>query len=101
MFFFFSETTNTEIYTILFVGSVRCVQETGTWGTGVLKIDRNREDYGKKEQQIYSKKKAQNQNIQDYFINICFSYWDYHVCSQIQIFYYQKSCYTWKSNNEW
>eukprot|EP00828_Plagiopyla_frontata_P041070 TRINITY_DN573_c0_g1_i6.p1 TRINITY_DN573_c0_g1~~TRINITY_DN573_c0_g1_i6.p1 ORF type:complete len:211 (+),score=42.68 TRINITY_DN573_c0_g1_i6:1-633(+) len=28
-FFFFNDTATTEIYTILFVGSVRCVQETG------------------------------------------------------------------------
>eukprot|EP00828_Plagiopyla_frontata_P002835 TRINITY_DN10624_c0_g1_i1.p2 TRINITY_DN10624_c0_g1~~TRINITY_DN10624_c0_g1_i1.p2 ORF type:complete len:155 (-),score=22.52 TRINITY_DN10624_c0_g1_i1:808-1272(-) len=28
-FFFFNDKTTTEIYTILFVGSVRCVQETG------------------------------------------------------------------------
>eukprot|EP00828_Plagiopyla_frontata_P040347 TRINITY_DN544_c0_g1_i4.p3 TRINITY_DN544_c0_g1~~TRINITY_DN544_c0_g1_i4.p3 ORF type:complete len:111 (-),score=29.11 TRINITY_DN544_c0_g1_i4:40-372(-) len=27
-FFFFNDTATTEIYTILFVGSVRCVQET-------------------------------------------------------------------------
>eukprot|EP00828_Plagiopyla_frontata_P028536 TRINITY_DN368_c0_g2_i3.p1 TRINITY_DN368_c0_g2~~TRINITY_DN368_c0_g2_i3.p1 ORF type:complete len:180 (+),score=40.08 TRINITY_DN368_c0_g2_i3:3-542(+) len=31
IFFFFNDTATTEIYTILFVGSVRCVQETGTW----------------------------------------------------------------------
>eukprot|EP00828_Plagiopyla_frontata_P043084 TRINITY_DN6629_c0_g1_i5.p1 TRINITY_DN6629_c0_g1~~TRINITY_DN6629_c0_g1_i5.p1 ORF type:complete len:486 (-),score=104.03 TRINITY_DN6629_c0_g1_i5:154-1611(-) len=33
VFFFFNESPTTEIYTILFVGSVRCVQETGTWET--------------------------------------------------------------------
>eukprot|EP00828_Plagiopyla_frontata_P045390 TRINITY_DN7754_c0_g1_i1.p1 TRINITY_DN7754_c0_g1~~TRINITY_DN7754_c0_g1_i1.p1 ORF type:complete len:164 (+),score=37.45 TRINITY_DN7754_c0_g1_i1:52-543(+) len=32
LIFFFKATATTEIYTILFVGSVRCVQETGTWG---------------------------------------------------------------------
>eukprot|EP00828_Plagiopyla_frontata_P020116 TRINITY_DN256_c0_g1_i2.p5 TRINITY_DN256_c0_g1~~TRINITY_DN256_c0_g1_i2.p5 ORF type:complete len:107 (+),score=17.68 TRINITY_DN256_c0_g1_i2:23-343(+) len=31
--FFLNDTATTEIYTILFVGSVRCVQETGTWGS--------------------------------------------------------------------
>eukprot|EP00828_Plagiopyla_frontata_P006048 TRINITY_DN12577_c0_g1_i1.p1 TRINITY_DN12577_c0_g1~~TRINITY_DN12577_c0_g1_i1.p1 ORF type:complete len:185 (+),score=43.12 TRINITY_DN12577_c0_g1_i1:3-557(+) len=35
LFFFFNDTATTEIYTILFVGSVRCVQETvstqSTW----------------------------------------------------------------------
>eukprot|EP00828_Plagiopyla_frontata_P039832 TRINITY_DN5257_c0_g1_i3.p2 TRINITY_DN5257_c0_g1~~TRINITY_DN5257_c0_g1_i3.p2 ORF type:complete len:210 (-),score=22.74 TRINITY_DN5257_c0_g1_i3:88-717(-) len=31
-YFFFNVPATTEIYTILFVGSVRCVQETGTWG---------------------------------------------------------------------
>eukprot|EP00828_Plagiopyla_frontata_P040134 TRINITY_DN534_c0_g1_i1.p1 TRINITY_DN534_c0_g1~~TRINITY_DN534_c0_g1_i1.p1 ORF type:complete len:149 (+),score=41.07 TRINITY_DN534_c0_g1_i1:3-449(+) len=35
--FFYNDTATTEIYTILFVGSVRCVQETGTWArTAVL-----------------------------------------------------------------
>eukprot|EP00828_Plagiopyla_frontata_P044966 TRINITY_DN7537_c0_g1_i1.p2 TRINITY_DN7537_c0_g1~~TRINITY_DN7537_c0_g1_i1.p2 ORF type:complete len:198 (+),score=18.14 TRINITY_DN7537_c0_g1_i1:22-615(+) len=33
-FFFFNETATTEIYTILFVGSVRCVQETALQGAG-------------------------------------------------------------------
>eukprot|EP00831_Metopus_contortus_P029853 TRINITY_DN2452_c0_g1_i7.p1 TRINITY_DN2452_c0_g1~~TRINITY_DN2452_c0_g1_i7.p1 ORF type:complete len:483 (-),score=136.05 TRINITY_DN2452_c0_g1_i7:177-1625(-) len=31
-FFFFNDTATTEIYTRSIVGSVRCVQETGTWG---------------------------------------------------------------------
>eukprot|EP00825_Cyclidium_porcatum_P045213 TRINITY_DN6809_c0_g1_i1.p3 TRINITY_DN6809_c0_g1~~TRINITY_DN6809_c0_g1_i1.p3 ORF type:complete len:186 (-),score=48.24 TRINITY_DN6809_c0_g1_i1:60-617(-) len=31
-FFFFNDTATTEIYTLHIVGSVRCVQETGTWG---------------------------------------------------------------------
>ncbi len=30
--FFFNDTATTEIYTILFVGSVRCVSETGSGG---------------------------------------------------------------------
>eukprot|EP00825_Cyclidium_porcatum_P024474 TRINITY_DN2688_c0_g2_i2.p3 TRINITY_DN2688_c0_g2~~TRINITY_DN2688_c0_g2_i2.p3 ORF type:complete len:101 (-),score=28.29 TRINITY_DN2688_c0_g2_i2:216-518(-) len=30
-FFFFNDTATTEIYTLHIVGSVRCVQETGTW----------------------------------------------------------------------
>eukprot|EP00825_Cyclidium_porcatum_P039934 TRINITY_DN4950_c0_g1_i1.p4 TRINITY_DN4950_c0_g1~~TRINITY_DN4950_c0_g1_i1.p4 ORF type:complete len:118 (-),score=26.02 TRINITY_DN4950_c0_g1_i1:289-642(-) len=34
-FFFFKDTATTEIYTLHIVGSVRCVQETGTW---VMKI---------------------------------------------------------------
>eukprot|EP00828_Plagiopyla_frontata_P045852 TRINITY_DN796_c0_g1_i6.p1 TRINITY_DN796_c0_g1~~TRINITY_DN796_c0_g1_i6.p1 ORF type:complete len:526 (-),score=139.81 TRINITY_DN796_c0_g1_i6:22-1599(-) len=38
LFFFFNDTATTEIYTILFVGSVRCVQETGTWGKTFSKI---------------------------------------------------------------
>eukprot|EP00831_Metopus_contortus_P028390 TRINITY_DN23606_c0_g1_i2.p1 TRINITY_DN23606_c0_g1~~TRINITY_DN23606_c0_g1_i2.p1 ORF type:complete len:148 (-),score=39.58 TRINITY_DN23606_c0_g1_i2:79-522(-) len=33
-FFFFNDTATTEIYTRSIVGSVRCVQETGTWGEG-------------------------------------------------------------------
>eukprot|EP00828_Plagiopyla_frontata_P048371 TRINITY_DN9244_c0_g1_i7.p4 TRINITY_DN9244_c0_g1~~TRINITY_DN9244_c0_g1_i7.p4 ORF type:complete len:152 (-),score=21.38 TRINITY_DN9244_c0_g1_i7:553-1008(-) len=33
VFFFLNDTATTEIYTILFVGSVRCVQETGTWAS--------------------------------------------------------------------
>eukprot|EP00828_Plagiopyla_frontata_P003391 TRINITY_DN10997_c0_g1_i1.p3 TRINITY_DN10997_c0_g1~~TRINITY_DN10997_c0_g1_i1.p3 ORF type:complete len:157 (-),score=32.28 TRINITY_DN10997_c0_g1_i1:206-676(-) len=38
MFIFFSnDTATTEIYTILFVGSVRCVQETGTWEPTIIK----------------------------------------------------------------
>eukprot|EP00825_Cyclidium_porcatum_P048634 TRINITY_DN8220_c0_g1_i3.p1 TRINITY_DN8220_c0_g1~~TRINITY_DN8220_c0_g1_i3.p1 ORF type:complete len:412 (+),score=53.05 TRINITY_DN8220_c0_g1_i3:59-1294(+) len=32
IFFFFNDTATTEIYTLHIVGSVRCVQETGTWG---------------------------------------------------------------------
>eukprot|EP00825_Cyclidium_porcatum_P009426 TRINITY_DN14810_c0_g1_i3.p4 TRINITY_DN14810_c0_g1~~TRINITY_DN14810_c0_g1_i3.p4 ORF type:complete len:129 (+),score=26.43 TRINITY_DN14810_c0_g1_i3:40-426(+) len=36
-FFFFNDTATTEIYTLHIVGSVRCVQETGTWvGTGYV-----------------------------------------------------------------
>eukprot|EP00831_Metopus_contortus_P018426 TRINITY_DN17861_c0_g1_i2.p1 TRINITY_DN17861_c0_g1~~TRINITY_DN17861_c0_g1_i2.p1 ORF type:complete len:109 (+),score=34.35 TRINITY_DN17861_c0_g1_i2:31-357(+) len=31
LFFFFNDTATTEIYTRSIVGSVRCVQETGTW----------------------------------------------------------------------
>eukprot|EP00825_Cyclidium_porcatum_P006375 TRINITY_DN13159_c0_g1_i1.p1 TRINITY_DN13159_c0_g1~~TRINITY_DN13159_c0_g1_i1.p1 ORF type:complete len:280 (-),score=17.77 TRINITY_DN13159_c0_g1_i1:421-1260(-) len=31
LFFFFKATATTEIYTLHIVGSVRCVQETGTW----------------------------------------------------------------------
>eukprot|EP00831_Metopus_contortus_P061334 TRINITY_DN53179_c0_g1_i1.p1 TRINITY_DN53179_c0_g1~~TRINITY_DN53179_c0_g1_i1.p1 ORF type:complete len:122 (-),score=28.69 TRINITY_DN53179_c0_g1_i1:160-525(-) len=31
-FFLFNDTATTEIYTRSIVGSVRCVQETGTWG---------------------------------------------------------------------
>eukprot|EP00825_Cyclidium_porcatum_P025928 TRINITY_DN2803_c0_g1_i9.p1 TRINITY_DN2803_c0_g1~~TRINITY_DN2803_c0_g1_i9.p1 ORF type:complete len:194 (+),score=15.76 TRINITY_DN2803_c0_g1_i9:106-687(+) len=31
VFFFFNDTATTEIYTLHIVGSVRCVQETGTW----------------------------------------------------------------------
>eukprot|EP00828_Plagiopyla_frontata_P019527 TRINITY_DN2496_c0_g1_i1.p5 TRINITY_DN2496_c0_g1~~TRINITY_DN2496_c0_g1_i1.p5 ORF type:complete len:118 (-),score=21.49 TRINITY_DN2496_c0_g1_i1:488-841(-) len=34
-FFFFNDTGTTEIYTILFVGSVRCVQETANGQMGV------------------------------------------------------------------
>eukprot|EP00831_Metopus_contortus_P029046 TRINITY_DN23976_c0_g1_i1.p1 TRINITY_DN23976_c0_g1~~TRINITY_DN23976_c0_g1_i1.p1 ORF type:complete len:197 (-),score=39.09 TRINITY_DN23976_c0_g1_i1:50-640(-) len=36
-FFFFNDTATTEIYTRSIVGSVRCVQETGTW---VSKLDK-------------------------------------------------------------
>eukprot|EP00831_Metopus_contortus_P027068 TRINITY_DN22867_c0_g1_i1.p4 TRINITY_DN22867_c0_g1~~TRINITY_DN22867_c0_g1_i1.p4 ORF type:complete len:111 (+),score=36.89 TRINITY_DN22867_c0_g1_i1:56-388(+) len=34
-FFFFNDTATTEIYTRSIVGSVRCVQETGTWDLGL------------------------------------------------------------------
>eukprot|EP00825_Cyclidium_porcatum_P037235 TRINITY_DN4071_c0_g2_i16.p2 TRINITY_DN4071_c0_g2~~TRINITY_DN4071_c0_g2_i16.p2 ORF type:complete len:168 (-),score=54.41 TRINITY_DN4071_c0_g2_i16:397-900(-) len=36
-FFFLNDTATTEIYTLHIVGSVRCVQETGTWDIGVQK----------------------------------------------------------------
>eukprot|EP00831_Metopus_contortus_P055307 TRINITY_DN46733_c0_g1_i1.p2 TRINITY_DN46733_c0_g1~~TRINITY_DN46733_c0_g1_i1.p2 ORF type:complete len:137 (+),score=45.77 TRINITY_DN46733_c0_g1_i1:28-438(+) len=38
-FFFFNDTATTEIYTRSIVGSVRCVQETGTWGPPDEKIE--------------------------------------------------------------
>eukprot|EP00828_Plagiopyla_frontata_P010206 TRINITY_DN15365_c0_g1_i1.p2 TRINITY_DN15365_c0_g1~~TRINITY_DN15365_c0_g1_i1.p2 ORF type:complete len:174 (+),score=32.77 TRINITY_DN15365_c0_g1_i1:99-620(+) len=41
LFFFFNDAAPTEIYTILFVGSVRCVQETGTWLSGGGRILRD------------------------------------------------------------
>eukprot|EP00828_Plagiopyla_frontata_P019874 TRINITY_DN2538_c0_g1_i2.p2 TRINITY_DN2538_c0_g1~~TRINITY_DN2538_c0_g1_i2.p2 ORF type:complete len:161 (-),score=37.97 TRINITY_DN2538_c0_g1_i2:86-568(-) len=61
--FFFNDTATTEIYTILFVGSVRCVQETGI----------NAEYMGKRKQllqeQIEGDKKVQeilgNKNMVD------------------------------------
>eukprot|EP00831_Metopus_contortus_P031838 TRINITY_DN2586_c0_g1_i5.p1 TRINITY_DN2586_c0_g1~~TRINITY_DN2586_c0_g1_i5.p1 ORF type:complete len:163 (+),score=46.27 TRINITY_DN2586_c0_g1_i5:91-579(+) len=35
-FFFFNDTATTEIYTRSIVGSVRCVQETGTWVSNLI-----------------------------------------------------------------
>eukprot|EP00825_Cyclidium_porcatum_P000583 TRINITY_DN10198_c0_g1_i4.p3 TRINITY_DN10198_c0_g1~~TRINITY_DN10198_c0_g1_i4.p3 ORF type:complete len:123 (+),score=31.24 TRINITY_DN10198_c0_g1_i4:96-464(+) len=59
-FFFFNDTATTEIYTLHIVGSVRCVQETGTQGSA---------NVGQETVNTFSKNnitttKAQESNIQ-------------------------------------